>query len=124
MSQADVLLKIIEWTEEKLAKTRSPAKVHDQATCLRIFAKQGDTLGDALVYAEHLFNSQGPIQLMTCHKSKGLEFDNVFILDRDLIRIDEEGQEKNILYVAQTRAKQTLTYVTSDGFIDEMEEAA
>jgi ATP-dependent exoDNAse (exonuclease V) beta subunit len=88
---------------------------------LRIFAAQGETLGDALAYAEHLFNSQGSIQLMTGHKSKGLEFDTVFILDRDLIRLDE-GQEKNLLYVCQTRAKDSLFYVSSDNFHDELGE--
>jgi ATP-dependent exoDNAse (exonuclease V) beta subunit len=55
---------------------------------------------------------------MTGHKSKGLEYDTVFLLDRDLIKI-EDGQEKNLLYVCQTRAKKELFYVTSDAFHDE-----
>ncbi|MCL5460465.1 ATP-binding domain-containing protein, partial [Loigolactobacillus coryniformis] len=59
----------------------------------------------------------GPIQLMTGHKSKGLEFDNVFILDKQLLR--EEGQDKNLLYVMQTRAKETLTYIYLNDFVYE-----
>lgn len=106
------------WITEKEKKTRNKSKVWDQAACIKVFLDQGDTLGDALAYAEHLFNSQGSIQLMTGHKSKGLEFDNVFVLDCDLIKI-EDGQEKNLLYVIQTRSKDKLYYVTSDTFFDE-----
>ena len=114
--QASVFASIDSWKEEKLKKTRSPGSIHDQAECLRIFAEQGNDLGDAIAYAEHIFNSQGPIQLMTGHKSKGLEFDHVFILDKHLLRLDDEGQDKNVLYVMQTRAKQTLTYIDTELF--------
>lgn len=112
---------IEDWKNEKLAKSRNPGKVNDQAICLRIFADQGNTLGDAIAYAEHLFNSQGPIQLMTGHKSKGLEFDTVFFLDEDLIN-KEDAQERNLRYVIQTRAKQELIYVKSADFNDPMDE--
>lgn len=118
MPREQVRAAITAWSEEKAKKTRNPGKVWDQAACMNIFADQGETLGDALAYAEHIFNSQGYIQLMTAHKSKGLEYDHVFILDRHLIKL-EEGQEKNILYVAQTRAKLSLTYVESETFWDE-----
>jgi superfamily I DNA/RNA helicase len=117
MPRKDVLFSIDQWSEARKKKSRFPTKIDDQADCLRIFANQGENLGDALAYAEHLFNSQGPITLMTVHKSKGLEFKDVFVLDRDLIRIDE-GQEANLLYVAQTRSQGTLTYMNSDSFLD------
>lgn len=115
MPQDQVLVSIEIWKNEKLAKTRSPGSVLDQAECMVLFAEQGKDLGDAIAYAEHIFNSQGPIQLMTGHKSKGLEFDEVFVLDAKLIRLDE-GQEKNLLYVIQTRAKQSLTYIETEGY--------
>lgn len=121
MERAQVMVAISEWAEEKKKKTRNPSKVEDQAACLRIFADQGDTLSDALAYAEHLFASQGPIQLMTGHKCKGLEFDIVFILDKHLIRVEEGKQEHNLLYVCQTRAKRALYYVESDTFHDDNE---
>lgn len=114
-----VLLAIDKWEEEKLAKSRSKGSVHDQADCLRIFAEAGNNLREAIAYAEHLFASEGPIQLMTGHKSKGLEFQDVFILDRNLIRVEQEQQERNLLYVMQTRAKRSLTYIESEGFIPE-----
>ena len=86
----------------------------DQAECLMLFAEQGQELGDAIAYAEHIFASQGPIMLMTGHKSKGLEFNNVFILDQHLIR--DEGQDRNLRYVMQTRTKDTLTYINTADF--------
>ena len=111
--QLDVLKAIDRWETEKLLKARSPGPIKDRAACMRIFARQGKTLGDAIAYAEHIFESSGPVKLMTGHKSKGLEFDNVFILDEHLLA--NEGQDRNLRYVMQTRAKQSLTYITSEG---------
>lgn len=118
MPKAEVIENIVKWKMAKLAKTRSPGSIRDQADCMLLFAEEGDNLGDALAYAEHIFNARGPIQLMTGHKSKGLEFDHVFILDKHLI--GDSQQEDNLRYVMQTRAKQTLTYVDSEGWSDGM----
>lgn len=115
MTQDQVLDAIEAYGQFKMAKSRKPEKVKDELTCLRIFANEGENLGQILAYAEGVMNGMGPIKLMTGHKSKGLEFDHVFILDRDLIRTGQ-GQEDNLLYVMQTRAKQTLTYITSETF--------
>jgi superfamily I DNA/RNA helicase len=119
MKQEMVLAAIRDWQKEKLKKARNERKVQDQADCLVIFAEQGPTLGDALVYAEHLMTAKGPILLMTGHKAKGLEFDDVFILDRHLVRMEEE-QDRNLMYVMQTRSKSSLTYVTSDGWEEDV----
>lgn len=116
MRQEEVFAAIELWTKEKKRKSRNKGRVDDQAECLRIFAEQGANLGDAIAYAEHILAAHGPIQLMTIHKSKGLEWDDVFILDEHLIRDDQ--QDMNLRYVAQTRAKKRLTYVSSDGFVD------
>lgn len=106
--------KVAEWKEAKLKKARSPGKIEDQAECLLIFLEQGKNLGDAMSYAEHILATSGPIKLMTGHKSKGLEFDEVFFLDQHLI--GKEQQELNLRYVIQTRAKKYLTYVDSKNF--------
>jgi superfamily I DNA/RNA helicase len=118
MKQEMVFAAIASWRDEKLKKSRNESKVYDQVDCLTIFAEQGPTLGDAIAYAEHIMTAKGYILLMTGHKSKGLEFDDVFILDRHLVRMDEE-QDRNLMYVMQTRSKSSLTYVTSDGWDDE-----
>lgn len=117
MTRDEVHAAIDLWIDEKLKKSRNRGKVEDQAACLRIFANTGDTLDDAIARAEHLFNSQGPIQLMSGHKAKGLEFDTVFFLDEHLINM-EEGQDRNLKYVIITRAKQSLFYVNSEDFHD------
>jgi DNA helicase-2/ATP-dependent DNA helicase PcrA len=119
MPREEVILAIQEWADKKMKKARNKSLVEDQQACLMIFAEVGSTLGEAIAYADNLFSSQGPIQMMTGHKSKGLEFDTVFILDRDLIRVKEFQQEKNLLYVMQTRAKKELFYVNSGNFYDE-----
>lgn len=115
MPKEDLLTAIEGWKEEKLKKTRSPDSVLDRAACMRVFAEQGKNLGDAIAYAEHIFATAGPVKLMTGHKSKGLEFENVFILDRKMINM-ERNQERNLLYVMQTRAKKFLGYITTEGF--------
>lgn len=117
-SQADVLQLIAAWREAKLKKSRNSSSVKDQAACLEIFALQGETLADAITYAEHIMAMRGPIQLMTGHKSKGLEFDNVFFLEDKLLNMTDE-QDRNLRYVIQTRAKQTLTYIDMEGFVDQ-----
>jgi DNA helicase II / ATP-dependent DNA helicase PcrA len=114
MTQKAAFAAIIEWEKGKLLKSRSPGKVRDQADCLRVFVKEGPTLGAAIAYAEKVLSMGGPVKLMTIHKSKGLEFNHVFILDEELIGDDQ--QDKNLRYVAITRAKETLTYITSEGF--------
>lgn len=110
----------------RLSRTRDHAKasVKDFCKCLRIFLDHGETLGGAINYAEHLMTVTGPIKMMTGHKSKGLEFPHTFILDRHLLRTveDEEGgrgmnQDRNLLYVMQTRAQEMLTYITSENFV-------
>lgn len=118
MPQAAVLEAIAAWQAGREKKSRNIGSVRDQAECMRIFARQARNLGDTIAYAESLLKQHGPVQLMTIHKSKGLEFNHVYLLDRELIRVAEHQQERNLLYVGQTRAKQTLTYITSGGFID------
>ncbi len=106
---------------KKIAKAREHAKgkARDFCLCIEIFLSKADTLKAACDYAEYVMNATGPIKMMTGHKAKGLEFPNVFILDRQLLRIDserEDNQDANLLYVMQTRAQNVLTYITSEGF--------
>jgi ATP-dependent exoDNAse (exonuclease V) beta subunit len=82
---------------------------------MKLFIENETTLGLAIARAEQITKMTGPICLMTGHKSKGLEYDNVFFLDQSLINPDRGGpQEDNLRYVICTRSKDTLTYVDSD----------
>ena len=68
---------------------------------------------------------RGKVVLSTMHKSKGLEADKVFILDPDLMyRMSgpvgswTHTQESNLDYVARTRAKNDLVYISTVGLKD------
>lgn len=109
-------LALARWHVDKKAKTKSPghSALRDRVECIEIFLSHGETLGDAMAYAQHLFNSRGPTKLMTVHKSKGLEFPNVLILDEHLI--SDRAQDPNVRYVAITRTQEALTYINSEDF--------
>jgi superfamily I DNA/RNA helicase len=110
------------WEKEKLQKAKGKATVKDKAECLRVFVSVGRSLAGAIAYAESIFRSQGPIQLLSGHKSKGLEWDHVFHLDPGRIPspycvTDEEiDQEYNVRYVIETRAKESLTLVNMEDY--------
>lgn len=125
-----VIQEIANWQEEQLKKSRPSrhAGINDRAECLRVFAEVGQTLEESIAYATRLFDMAGPIELMTGHKSKGLEFNRVFHLDPFLIpskfalRCAEDGdpskleQEKNLRYVIETRSQDSLFLIDSEDF--------
>lgn len=130
LTQEEVYLAISNWEREKLAAGRAgKATISDKAECLRVFASFGATLGEAVARAENLFKVQGPIQLLSGHKAKGLEWDTVYHLDPwrvpSTFAVSDEDleQEQNVRYVIETRAKQTLYWVDLKSFgVDNAEE--
>ena len=80
----------------------------DVETCDQLIGKIKEIFSD---------NSTG-ICFSTIHKSKGLEYDNVFIIERDLMPSKyakqewQKEQERNLEYVAYTRAKHYLGFIT------------
>lgn len=118
LSQDNVLSAIAAWEEEKIAKSkkRAEAGIRDRGECMRVFARNGENLGDAIAFAEHVFAARGPIKLMTGHKSKGLEFSDVWFMDEHLV--SDEGQDRNLRYVIITRSKERLTYVKLADFVN------
>lgn len=124
MTEAEALAAVELWAEGARKKQRDLSKVEDLRECLLIFVRGSGTLGGAIAKMQRILASAGPIKLMTGHKSKGLEFPDVYILDQHLVRSSRtrggekwNEQEANLLYVMQTRAKSSLTYITTDGFI-------
>lgn len=130
MPQESVFSQIKEWEDAEVRKANDArvGVIRDRAACLRVFADFGQTLGEAVAYAEHLFSSQGSILMMSGHKSKGLEFDTVYHLDPHLIpskrarMLAEEGddsqleQERNLRYVIETRSMNALYFIESESF--------
>lgn len=117
MTQEETLKAIDKWEAERLRKSRAKAATSDKAACLRVFTEYGETLSAIVAYAEMLFATEGPIQLCTVHKAKGLEWSVVYLLNPQLIPShwattpEELEQEENIRYVAYTRAKSELYMV-------------
>jgi len=122
MTQEQVHEAIDAWEADKLRKTRNAGVVTDKAECLRVFANFGPTLGSAIAFAEHIFAQKGPIQLLSGHKAKGLEWDTVYHLDPQRIPSPwaKEGealeQELNVRYVIETRAKENLFFIRLEDF--------
>jgi len=111
ISRSQTLAAINVWLEDKLSKDSKTAD--DLASCMRVFAEHSNSLAGAIATAEHVLAQRGSIQMMTGHKAKGLEFDRVYFLDPWLCREDE--QDRNLRYVIQTRAKQSLFEIDSRG---------
>lgn len=87
---------------------------------------QYKTVTEIMAYIDRIFSEDGPAQadeitLSTVHRAKGLEANRVFILYPNQMPARrknqqpwEATQEKNILYVALTRARKTMYMVFSD----------
>lgn len=111
------------WVEKEKKRQRDQRPLEDQADCMRLFINETDTLGSATAFAQALSERAGRIYMMTGHGSKGLEFDHVFFLDQHLLNIKQD-QDANVKYVIETRAKKTLTYITSEGYMEDANEEA
>lgn len=126
----DLESKMSDWLETQRVKAEQDgeeAKMEsslDKYESVSIFIKQvvGDSVVNLIAKIEDLFSDEsesGAITLCTIHKSKGLEWNTVFILDehrffpkwarKDWMQV----QERNIVYVAITRAKKNLYYIKS-----------
>jgi superfamily I DNA/RNA helicase len=97
-------------------KQNQANSLEDKIKCILIFAGRADTVGGIIAEIERVFrdNNTGDIMLSTVHKAKGLEADNVYILATDRMphpKATNMQEERNICYVAITRAKKNLYYV-------------
>jgi superfamily I DNA/RNA helicase len=113
---------------EKAAATGNDSAVDaitDKASCCRIFIESAvnNNVSDLIKSIESFFkdtSESGKVTLCTIHKSKGLEWNKVFVLDKHRFypkwasKAWMKEQERNIHYVALTRAKSTLVYINSD----------
>jgi len=106
------------YIEREKQKKKDGDKLNDLHQSLLVFCEGAKDLADVMARVTRIFNSAGPIKLMTGHKSKGLEFQTVFFLDEHLI--GERGQEPNLRYVIQTRAQKELIYVRSENYLTEV----
>jgi len=128
--------KLAEYAEREKAKLMAKGK-EDQAGALMdkletidIFVQQlpedDRTIERLIANIEAMFtdNNKGLLTLCTIHKSKGQEWNKVFILNRHLMPSKyarqewQKQQEANCAYVAVTRAKEELYFIDSKKWLD------
>ena len=109
--------------------TSKIATLEDQWQCFAVFfdmmPAESRTIAGLKRQIESLFSDKNKdgICLSSIHKSKGKEWKNVAILDVHLmpskyaVQPWQQQQERNLHYVAITRAKTNLFYITSDGWM-------
>jgi superfamily I DNA/RNA helicase len=92
---------------------------YDSINSMLILSERIKTKTELIKKIREIFKEEGEgIMLSTIHKAKGLEADNVYILCRSsmpsrLAKSDwEKQQEENLIYVAITRPKRTLGFVS------------
>jgi DNA helicase II / ATP-dependent DNA helicase PcrA len=107
------------------------SRSQDKVSTLHVFIDElapTDTVQRLIFNIEGMFQDVQPGQqaqmltLSTVHKAKGLEWDRVFILDAaELMPLPwarpgwQQDQEFNLIYVAVTRAKRELRFISSIG---------
>lgn len=124
-----LLLKLERFTERECASALAKGQEYkaeqarDKQACILAVVGSLDenhrTVPAVIASIERLFsdNRKGILTLATCHKSKGLEWNRVFIYRPELFPSKyarqewQQLQEKNLLYVAITRAQKTLVYL-------------
>jgi superfamily I DNA/RNA helicase len=120
-SKADSVPELIDWVENwrdmevarLMKKDQDATHINDKAECVIALCEGFKSVSDIRNNIEKLFkdSDNGRIVLLsTTHKAKGKEYDRVFIL-KDTYRPYQNQEEKNLMYVAQTRSKNELYYV-------------
>ena len=110
---------ILDISEEDVFETQEFNNLMDSIQCLEIVANNLKTKNELVEKLKLIFSDESTegICLSTIHKAKGLEADNVFILNKNLlpskfVKQDwEMEQEKNLEYVAITRPKKILGFI-------------
>lgn len=100
------------WSELKIESSSNP-----ELTRVAKIITDGDALEYIRVLETHYNVTDPEITLTTAHKSKGREWDRVLLADDFPSNFDTKGkfigldtQERNLVYVATTRAKHKLYY--------------
>ena len=99
-------------------------ELNDKIECIDNISLECTNISETFAKIDTLFTAErkaNAITLMTAHKSKGLENDNVHIILPNKLPLTWEGQldwqyqqEKNLEYVAYTRAKKCLNIIDGD----------
>jgi hypothetical protein len=126
----DLYQKLEEWEDgqvkkEEAKKTPNENRIqaiHDRVDCIKCFMEESETIDQLIGKINQIFtdDSDGGILLSSIHKAKGLEANRVFFLrtvdapcPHPMAKTKwAQEQEKNLCYVAITRAINTLVHVS------------
>lgn len=118
-TERNKLMKNYGLSKDDATLTSNIMEKYDSINSLLVLSEKTKTKKKLIETIEKIFKEDGKgIMLSTIHKAKGLEADNVFILCRSsmpsrLAKSDwEKQQEENLIYVAITRPRQTLGFVS------------
>lgn len=112
------LKELLEKQQPKLTELQFE-NLQDKVEAVRSLSSKFKTVKELSTYLKELFSDKkGGVSLCTVHKSKGMEWDTVYILGRSSLMPSKKAtkdwelqQERNLLYVAITRARKTLVDV-------------
>lgn len=138
-NRIDTLMRYLDKQKEKVLKavlrergmSEAEAKespryiaICDKVGCIEELLDNCNSVNELKATIDSLFTEErvkGAVTLSTCHKSKGLEANHVVILMPHKLPLIwktqkdwQYQQERNLQYVAYTRAKKTLTFVNSE----------
>jgi superfamily I DNA/RNA helicase len=118
--------KLSSWYEKqcKYSDDNPSEAVNERFACLKYLADNSDTVEKISDTIDGIFvdkTSDDTITFSTGHKSKGLEWDRVHILESDNfiskrpgISSEQAKQELNLMYIAITRARHYLNFCQGD----------
>lgn len=112
---------VMKW--EAANKPSRAEQVNDKASMLVELCEDAKSVDEVARKIDALFVDQNASNSITCssvHRAKGLEANRVFVLAETLK--DRNQEERNIQYVAITRAKKELVWVYSVGIPEQEEE--
>lgn len=110
---------------------QSAEAIRDKVACINIFLDHVSSIDELCNRIGNLFDDSvsGLLTLSTIHKAKGLEWPTVFILDFSKLQPSryatlpwQKIQERNLIYVAITRAQVDLRYIESGKWKEEKRE--
>jgi DNA helicase-2/ATP-dependent DNA helicase PcrA len=125
-SKASTTVELTRWLDdwrgneiERLSKRERPSEsaieaVLDKVESISALSEGAKSVPEVLAKIESLFSDKddyGRIVCSSCHRSKGLERDRVWLL-ADTFRAGKNEEEANLWYVAVTRARKSLMLVS------------
>ena len=120
--QIDTIMSTQRLDEEDALCHSTILGIYDNIEALKVLSEGLISTQELVDKINIIFNGEveDAVELSTIHKAKGLEADNVYILQPSLMPSKlaskewEKKTERNLIYVAYTRAKKTLNFMKED----------